>query len=93
MYYRYTDIGIILLKLLNGNTDICKTLLKIIKTDENRIELFSNTMDQITFLKKEHYYLTIEQYWRNHCWPYPYTPIYEYILRKNINKNKDEWLQ
>jgi len=89
---RYTDIGVILLKLLNDNIDVCRTLLKIIKTDENKIELFSNVMDQITFLKKEHYYLTNEMPCPYISWPFPSTSLYKYILLKNFNKKKDYWL-
>ena len=87
---RYTDIGGILFELFKGNIDVCKILLKIIKNEENKIELFSNVMDQITFLKKEYYYMIIERPTRI-GWPFPTTPLHKYILRKNKNKKKEEW--
>jgi len=89
---RYTDIGGILSILFKGNLDVCKILLKIIKLEENKIELFSNTMDQITFLNNEYKY-KISNYLRDNVgWPTPRIPLHKYILRKNKNKNKDEWI-
>ena len=82
---RYEDICGVLLHLFDGQKDICSLILRKLKIME--YELSTNMLSQIKYLNKEYYYLM-------NCkrfWPYPNTPYYKYILRKNRNKNK-EWV-